>query len=325
MRIIKRILLGLLCLIIISGVGGYFYFKNKFKPAPNQLTTAASKIVIPFTWQSDSINNQLNPYAAMLLPVLIKGCPRVFYMQFDLGAPTSLFYKNKLNAINDKFKNISLQHTDDKDQLINYDFFLDKNILTAKKIDVKQFDSSGINWSDTLSHEIIGTIGTDLFEDKILIINYQNNNLFIGDKIPDSISPKVNPADFKFENRRVLLPALIDETPTDIFFDSGTSAFELMTNQKTWEKLSKKDAKPNKYEVSSWGNKLKVNTIATDKSITFNKTAIPLKYVTYVEGISFVQSTLMKLSGVGGLTGNKLFINKIVVLDTKHLKFDIVE
>ncbi len=55
--------------------------------------------VIPFVWQGDTIHSKWEAHTAMLIPVKIKHCPGEFYLQFDLGAPYSLLYKNKLEAI----------------------------------------------------------------------------------------------------------------------------------------------------------------------------------------------------------------------------------
>jgi len=246
-------------------------------------------------------------------------------MQFDLGAPTSIFYKNKLDAINKRYHNLSFQQQADNVQLKNYQFTLAGSQVNAKSIAVKEIDSSGIAWTDTTTKQIIGTIGTDMFESKVLVIDYQKNKLFIGDKIPASLSTRAHLINFKFESRRVLLPAVLNGEEVDIFFDSGTSAFELMTDKKTWERLAKKGAKVDRYSARSWSNELTVTTAPTDYPIRFNTTEIPLQHVTYVEGTSFFQRLLMKLGGVGGLTGNILFVGKIVILDTKNKKFDIIE
>lgn len=325
MRILKRILLGLFILITISVMGGYIYFRIAFKPALSQLTLLHSGDQIPFQWQSDTLNHELNPIAAMLLPITLEGCPKTFYMQFDIGAPTSLFYKNKLDAINNQYHNISLRHKNNKYKLENYQFMLGKTLVATKEIIAQQFDNTEIDWSDTTAKQIIGTIGTDLFENKTLIINYQKNYLLIDDKLPDHLSTKMKLSNFKFENRRILLPAILNGKEVDIFFDSGTSAFELMTDKKTWEELALKGAKVDRYPASSWNNQLTVNTVATSHFIRFNSHDFPLQHITYVEGTNFIQKVLMKLGGIGGLTGNKLFIGKIVILDTKNNKFAIID
>jgi hypothetical protein len=325
MRKLKQILLGLLLFLFISAIGGYIYFKSAFKPDPSQLTISDKKATIPFLWERDTINHELNPYAAMLLPISLKGCTETYYMQFDLGSPTSLFYKNKLDAINKRYHNLAFQQQDGKSELINFQFTLGSTLVNAKKIAARQFERSEIDWSDTTTRQIIGTIGTDFFENKVLVIDYKKNYLFISDKLPETLPTDTRLADFKFESRRVLLPAVINGKDVDIFFDSGTSAFELMTDKKTWEHLAKKGAVVNRYPVRSWNNQLTVNTASTDYSIKFHSFEIPLQHVTYVEGTSFLQRMLMKLGGVGGLTGNKLFINKIILLDTKNKKFGIFD
>lgn len=317
--------MGCFLFLFISAIGGYIYFKSAFKPAPGELAISDKNATIPFFWESDTINHELNPYAAMLLPISLKGCPETYFMQFDLGAPTSLFYKNKLDAINKRYHNLVIQQKDDKSELVNFQFTLGNTLVNAKKIAARQFESSEIDWSDTVTRQIIGTIGTDVFEDRVLVIDYQTNRLGISDNVPDNLSTGKKLADFKFESRRVLLPAVINGNDVDIFFDSGTSAFELMTDKKTWERLAKKGAKADRYPVRSWDNQLTVNTVATDYSIQFPSFEIPIRHVTYVEGTSFIQRILMKLGGVGGLTGNKLFVNKIVLLDTKNKKFGVFD
>ncbi|NTS40688.1 hypothetical protein HRG84_07190 [Flavisolibacter sp. BT320] len=325
MRKLKKISLGLLLFLVISAIGGYIYFKSAFKPASSQLTIRAENASFPFLWESDTINRVLNPYAAMLLPVSLKGCPETYFMQFDLGAPSSLFYKNKLEAINNRYHNLVLQQQDGESELVNFQFTIGRTLVDAKKIAARQFDSSEIDWTDTTTRNIIGTIGTDFFEDKVLVIDYPKKQLYVGDKIPANLAAGAELADFKFESRRVLLPAVINNKTVDIFFDSGTSAFELMTDKRTWESLAKKGATVDRYPVRSWDNQLMVNTVATDCSIRFHLFDTPLRQVTYVEGTSFLQRMLMQFGGVGGLTGNKLFINKIVLLDTKNKKFGVFD
>jgi len=68
----------------------------------SQLILPGEAFEVPFIWKGDSINGQWEQHAAMLVPVKLEGCPKQFYMQFDLGAPYSVFYSNKLAAINSR-------------------------------------------------------------------------------------------------------------------------------------------------------------------------------------------------------------------------------
>lgn len=250
-------------------------------------------------------------------------------MQFDLGTPSSMFYKNKIDAINLKFNNIPDENIRGKNQLTNYSFCLNQLSVTAKKIKVKQFDNAGINWSDTTINEIIGTIGSDLIENKILIIDYPRHQISFCDKLPDSISAKANLSKLEFVNRKVFIPCSIGGKKTDLVFDTGSSSWELVTTKSTWTELAKKGEKVNIFMGNSWGKQSPCYTTATDSELVIGKNQLPLKNVTYTRGSSWMQNILlpifMKAIGVGGLTGNKLFLSKTIIIDTKNSEFGIMK
>ena len=110
-----------------------------------------------------------------------------------------------------------------------------------------------------------------------------------------------------------------------LYFDTGSSTFELITDEATALAMSRTDAIPAKYAVNSWGNKMTANTFASDDSITIASQKLPLHHVTYFEGFS--ESTINKFMkmGMGGMTGNKLFLQSMLVLDMKSKKFGIVK
>ena len=329
MKMLKRILKLLLLAILFIIISGFLYLKYFFfKPSANQLLLQNTNITIPFVWESDTSNNIIQLYAAMLLPVKLNGCPKTFYMQFDLGASSSIFYKNKIDAINQKFKNIPVENNS-KNQLTNFTFHLNELLVTAKKINVKQFDDAGINWLDTTKNEVIGTIGSDLIENKILIIDYPRHQISFCDKLPDSISAKANLSKLEFVNRKVFIPCSIGGKKTDLVFDTGSSSWELVTTKSTWTELAKKGEKVNIFMGNSWGKQSPCYTTATDSELVIGKNQLPLKNVTYTRGSSWMQNILlpifMKAIGVGGLTGNKLFLSKTIIIDTKNSEFGIMK
>jgi hypothetical protein len=325
MKLLKKLLLIFLLLLITGSIGGYFFFKNSFKAPPNQLAINSTGSNIPFRWQADTINHVCDPYAALLLPVKVAGCERVFYMQFDLGAPYSLLYRNKVKAINQQFNNMREQQHDKTYKLMNCSFQVGTMPVTARQIKLlERKDSSGINWNDSTAIDVIGTLGADLIEHKVLIINYPGQWIFIGEKIPDSIATYTPLTPFVFKERRVLLPAVINNKKTELFFDTGSSAYELLTDQATFNELSKPGAPVEKYNVNSWDDTLTVYNKTAASTVSMAGAVLPLHQVTWMEGMSFIQRLLMRFSGMGGMTGNKLFINKTLVLDAKHQQFGIM-
>ncbi|MCI0751309.1 MAG: hypothetical protein L0Y35_05690, partial [Flammeovirgaceae bacterium] len=122
----------------------------------------------------------------------------------------------------------------------------------------------------------------------------------------DTLRNKAQLTSFKWKERRILLPTTINGEKTSLYFDTGTSAFELLTSKSIFERLIRHGAPIENYRVNSWGNTLQAFSALTDHRAEFVNVSIPLKKVTYIEGTSLVQNLLMRISGMGGMTGNKL-------------------
>lgn len=99
MKIIKKIVLAFVALIVLSLIGGYFYFDRKFSPPENYLKVSGNAENASVKWVSD----EGNPYAALLLPIELKGIKKTFYMQLDFGSPITVFYKKSLQSVQEKF------------------------------------------------------------------------------------------------------------------------------------------------------------------------------------------------------------------------------
>lgn len=57
--------------------------------------------------------------------------------------------------------------------------------------------------------------------------------------------------------------------------------------------------------------------------IRFGSKTLPLSEVTYIEGTSKAQNFLMKFSGMQGMIGNKLFLNRKMILDCRNQMYKI--
>ncbi len=99
MKLVLKALAGLFLLLLAGSIGGYFYVQHKFRPAPNQLAVPGLPVSTPFVWLADSGAKPVVAQAALLLPVVLPGCPRRCYVQFDTGAPSSVFYAYPLAAL----------------------------------------------------------------------------------------------------------------------------------------------------------------------------------------------------------------------------------
>lgn len=288
---------------------------------PGTLTLPDHQFEVSFLWKKDSMNEQVEQYAAMLVPVTLPGCPKRFYMQFDVGASYSMFYRNKIQAISSRYR-LSEQVTDSTIRLKEYSFLTDNTKIWAHDIVVKPFGNSPINW-DRNSVEIIGTLGVDFIGNSTICIDYPGQKIRMGYKIPDDYTCMLT--DFIYINRSIILPASIKGKKTMLLFDSGSSAFELLTSKEIAADLAVPGARPATYPVSSWGRMLTATTYATIDSIEIASVNMPLNRVTCIEGVSDNDVQRMLQMGIGGMTGNKLFLQSTLVLDLARKRFCIIK
>lgn len=302
-----------------------FSFQHTFSLAqdmgslpPNQLVLPAADQRIAFIWQGDSMGTAWNPHSAMLIPVKLKNCPRQFYMQFDLGTPNSILYKNKIQDIAKKYPK-AISWNDSLNKLVDLRFRVDKTEVTAKEISFIKLNGR-VNW-DKDAKEIIGTLGADLIENRIVMINYPETYLLLSNDTETTAGLPL--VDFMFARRAVLLPATLKGKKLMLYFDTGSSAFELLTSKETATALAAPGAETTTYPVQSWNNTLIANTVPTNDSIRVGEQTIPLVASTYVENVSQTMIDQMLKMGIGGMTGNKLFLDYTLILDTRNKKFGL--
>lgn len=287
---------------------------------PNGLVADERGYDVRFQWHNDTVNGRPHPYSALLIPVKLAGCSETFYMQFDLGSPYSVFYRNKLKAIAEKYP-LPQPINDSFTQFSNYHFKIGSRSIKATSIAIKQFDSSGIDWNE--KQKIIGTLGADLIENKVVVIDYPNRRI----RITSDIVSKYRSLpwnDFMFARRSTLLPAVIRGKKTMLYFDTGSSAFELLTDKTTCIAMAQPGTEMISYPVNSWGRTLTANTVTTADSLDMGGQMIPIRHATFIEGASDTQVQQMMKMGIGGMTGNTLFLQHVLVLDTRRSKFALL-
>ena len=174
------------------------------------------------------------------------------------------------------------------------------------------------------SLKIIGTLGADILEDrKQLSASKEKLYCFnLVAVIPDGFGK--NLTDFTFKKRHIIIPALLKGNKEKFLYDSGTSAYELLTTKEIWEGLkSKRFRNCYRKKANSWQNVLTTYTAKTDNLIKIGSKNIPLNNVTYVEGFSQTQYSMMKFSGMTGMLGNQIFMNNSLYIDCFNHKLGV--
>lgn len=306
MKILGKLTLSIGITFMISLVGGYCYFENKFTPPENDLEVSGFTNDVSIRW--DSTND--NPYSAILLPVQLEGIHKTFYMQLDSGSPSTLFYKNSLESIQEKFQNHRI--LDHKNNHTSISFNIGNMKVTSDHFNVLDYGHT----IDSNAENVIGTIGTDLLQKRIISLDFKNNLCSFIDRIRED-----QWVAFEFKKRKIIISASIGNEKLKLLYDSGTSGYELITDHKNWGKYRNKAGRVKKEKGNSWGNTITAISAPADQKIKFGNKELKLSEVTYVEGTSKMQNLLMAASGMQGMIGNKIFLNYKLTLDCKNRKF----
>jgi hypothetical protein len=309
----RKFFLIIVFILLSSGVIGYFYFDYKFTPPENQLKVSSHQDTLTIKW----VSNQDSEYAALLLPVMLDGISDTFYLQFDLGAHSTLFHEKAIQSISQKFSNFKISNNTEEPP---FQFKLGSILVSMPEMKRINYGKA-VEWNDS-SVNIIGTLGSDIMEHKVIELDFKHHFVRFTNAFPTEITKEFI-QDFEFNKRRVMLNGQVNDEDTQFYFDSGSSAFDLITDKKKWENLARSGADESTYKVNSWGKSLEVHSIATDAIIKFGEQRIFLNEVTYIEGTSIAQNLLMRLSGMGGMIGNRLFMGKILILDASNQKFAV--
>lgn len=291
--------------------------------APNYLRIPEKEFKVNILWKGDSVNGNWEAHSALLLPVKLPGCSKQFYMQFDLGAPGTLFYKSSIQEIQSKYPRLKM-NINSSDILSDFRFLVGNTPVLADSAKVIAYQNNSIDWKNKESIEIIGTIGGDFIENRFVIFDFRSDRIIIGTELSKEIQESVKFTDFMYIRRTVLLPSEINGKKTVLYFDTGSSAYPLLTDKQTAESLARPGTGSTQNPVRSWNRTLTATTFETSDSISIASKKIPIKKVTYMQGASDTQIAQMMKMGIGGMTGNKLFIGSILVLDTKNKKFGFI-
>ena len=309
---VKKILLGLTVIIIISSVGGFFYFKNMMKAPPNLLKVSGETATVNITWEANDFSDR----AAMLIPVQIKGISEELYMQFDLGAPFSLMYNGPLSALEQKYpKAISTNGRYLKSMRLNiagtqFDYDSIRNIHYGDTV----------LWTNANEKIIIGTLGTDMLERVETLIDFKKSKVFFFKQAPDTLR-NLKKEKFEFDDRRILFNVTMDGESKKFMWDTGSSAYELITSKSSFYKLALNPEESIIHNQNQLTRELKVYTSRTNKIIGFGSQTFELNSVTYVEGFPWYIEAAFYLTGMEGMIGNNLFRNQAIYIDARNRNF----
>ena len=275
---------------------------------------------IPFTWESGYEWGKYIEKMTIYIPVTIDNLPYNFTMQFDLGTSYSGFYVNSLKPFLEKYP--SLKNKLDSTLHIYRKIDLKLGKVLFEDIDISQY-KMGTEYSlDSINSgsEIeIGTIGVDLIQNKVLIIDYNLNRLAITETLPAEYQNVIF-EEFKIENGLIKLPFRINGNSEYLMFDTGASYFRLATTKQNALAISGTEI-IDSLKVTSWGKHIAFYGRETVVPIFFGDKIMEKTIVYYDEEASF--DDIYQSINVWGLTGNGYFLNDLIIIDYKNNRFGV--
>lgn len=312
----------LLLVLLVIGIPTYIsYWRNS--ATKNTYTSFTEPAHISFChikWTSDFLGDEKIEKIAFYVPVKVKGLKGNFFMQFDSGTQTTLFYGKTLNQLLKSPHSIETYYTKDSLRYVRKPIInIGDNELKADKIRIASTLGSATIDS---SHIVIGTMGFDAFVNRTLILDFKTDKLAITEKSAHDLSYSMQ----YVENASVdkfpfIIPAQINGKNTRLFYDTGSSMFSLITSNQRVRDINT-DKMDSLCCISHWGEQYPVYRKQLHTPIKIGNYAYENQSVygcQVVDMVDYVPSWYLY-----GMTGNRLFDQKIVVIDTENNLFGIV-
>ena len=323
-------IIGTICLIIII-VCGVSWFTDKTQYTTNwtikNINPDSSGISwAKFEWSNETISGRYFERSAMFIPCKIEGLPYDFIFQFDLGAVATEINQNSINsflkdnpALSKRIKRLKspLQFWNSRKRFNDLSINFGNVKATTENGILKKDYGDKYDVSEMPGNAVypIGSIGADIFQNKILIIDYPKQRFAICDTLPDSY--KISFSNMELDNAgRVILSMRLKEKNYKVLFDNGSSLFALLVAD---SRINEFSTAPDidTLKINSWGVKHDVTGRLMQDSFqlaghTFSKVEVFADY-----------RKNMRTAGFDAITGNNLFWDKTIIIDFNDKKFGI--
>jgi len=282
----------------------------------------------PIIWNYDTLKNGETKKTAMYIPVYVKDFDQYAKMQFDLGANLTMFYNKTLNALSEEYPDIKSRLKLTKKGNNYYENAVisinDGVLLKKEKLHVMM--NMG---HDTLPETMpdIGTIGYDILDDYILIIDYINDRIALVTEIPDEFEKEVKfieKVDLKYFP--IILPFKLGQKKIRLLFDTGSSSAQVLTSTRRLKRLAHKREIEPIDSAYSWG---KLEIIYKAKALKNKKSNLYIGDIDLgkVQVTGYDRLNILSILGryLYGITGNVKLDNCIIVIDRKNNRFGITK
>jgi hypothetical protein len=271
----------------------------------------------PIHWESAKIGDRTVDRAALLIPVQLDGMPRPILVQLDLGADLSQF-----DSV--AYEQLFGKGTAPRDKPKKLPF---TGVFGGARVNTHLFDVVPQQGEPTPAGKpiLLGTLGTDFFAKRMLILDFVRQRVAIAEEgaaLPDDLEKRAKFASITVRDGSLFVPLSINgKTETDYFYDTGSSAFPMVTTKARWQSLTGRTGKEPGNEfwrVNSWGREAVMVGAPISGDIRLGGARLDRPLV-------FFESSGLPNVADSNLFGNALFLDRFtVIVDISGKRFGLI-
>lgn len=308
-----------LILLLFASLTGFTSFgQNEF---------SNEKVVwTDFEWADPSSKD------VMLITSQLDTLDYLFRWQLDTGSPYTYLeggtfkkFTNKFPYLANEIKRVDTAYNGNWYKIFTPPFKFEKTILP--NIILKN-DKIGGDFSQDLLDQYkgfsIGTIGVDIFKNKVLILDFKNKKIGYCDSLTNQFyKQKIHSSSFQFFKNRIILPVQIGAEKVNFMYDCGASMFTLNATPKHAKSFAPKQFTDTLYNINNGESGAVYNALGgkTNKQVNILGKTFKDMIIYLEKG----ESPIFEEAKVAGAIGNKLFLDHIVVIDFKTKRFSLID
>ena len=230
-----------------------------------------------------------------------------------------------VKSLNDIGIDFTILTKEDDPYIDHLNFELGGNSIDASMIKVFTGYGNHFDGSDTIRPIKLGSLGADFMAENITVIDFKNQYMQVYNQRPEWMSTLGHFESFDFKGRRIMLPVIINGKELELLYDSGCSAFGLITSKNRYDKYTDASTKEIDYTGNRWGDALPIHHKTTRSKLAIGGNELALKRISYVDMYAKYQKFMTPFTKIGGFLGNKPFTESAMIIDTKTEEFIIIE
>ena len=256
----------------------------------------------------------------------------LFRWQLDTGSPYTYLeggtfkkFTNKFPYLADKIKRVDTLYNGNWYKIFTPTFKFDTPILPDT---ILKNDKIGGDFAQELLDHFkgfsIGTIGVDIFKDKVLVLDFKNEKIGYADSLSAQFyQQKIHYSSFRFYKNRIILPVQIGTEKLYFMYDCGASMFTLNATPNYAKSFAPKQLTDTLYNMNNGESGAVYNALGgkTEKQVNI----LGKTYKNMVVYLEKSESPIFEEAKVAGAIGNKLFLNHVVVIDFKTKRFTLLD